>query len=242
MSILVNKVNDKQFYLRDSRSDVGDSCMFWAKDGAGYTTNLDKAHVYTLEEAQRYFDGRGTDVPYSKDQVDQLATVRVDHQYLPDAAALDTNDGVECVVHIVGDYNGNDIYWLTDAYHSIEYLDALALSHSEATKKVAHLAKYNVQAQVYPKAAIDNIARRTFQASKVNKRKMVTAAGIRNNHPRKRNKPTTGKTRGNCPECGSITCGFNPYENYSCAEAKNEGLGWSRFDDCEDVKQARSPA
>jgi hypothetical protein len=227
------------FYLRDTRSDVGSTCMFWAKDGAGYVTDLIKAHVYTKEEAQRYFDSRDTDIPYSKDQVDQLATIRVDHQYLPDVLA--TTDDL-CVVHIVGEYNGNDIYWLTDAYHSIEYADALVLSHADAINKVAHLAKYNINADIYPKLSIDNIARRTFQVSNVNKRKMVTVAGIKNNHPRKRNRATTGRTRGNCPHCGKVTWGGNPYEAYTCAEAKNESLGWNRFDDCEDVKNARSTA
>tara|TARA_R110001583_G_scaffold58417_3_gene174229 strand:- start:1917 stop:2621 length:705 start_codon:yes stop_codon:yes gene_type:complete len=230
------------FYLRDSRSDVGDSCMFWAQDGAGYTSDLNKAHVYTKEEAQRYFDSRDTDIPYSKEQVDQLATVRVDHQYLPDALA--TADDDLCVIHIGGDYNGNDIYWLTEAYHSIELTDALELSHADAVNKVEHLAKYNVKADIYSKLLIWHIARRTFQVSNVNKRKMVTGAGIKNNHPRNRNRATTGRTRGNCPDCGKVTWGLNPYEAYTCAQAKNESLGidYRLFDTCEDVKQARSAA
>jgi hypothetical protein len=227
-----------QFYLRDTRSDVGSTCIFWAKDGAGYVTDLNKAHVYTKEEAQRYFDSRDTDIPYSKEQVDQAATVRVDHQYLPDVATL-TDD--LCVIHIVGEYNGNDIYWLTDAYHSIEYTDALVLSHADALNKVAHLAKYNVKADVYPKHAIDNIARRTFQASNVHKRKMVTGAGIKSNHPRKRNRATTGRTRGNCHVCGNITWGLSPYEAYTCAGALNEkiGIDYCLYETCEDVKRVR---
>ncbi|MFG0851903.1 hypothetical protein ACF8R4_12950 [Pseudomonas sp. FYR_2] len=35
-----------QFYLQDSRSHVGDGLMFWAL-GGGYTTNLDKAELFT---------------------------------------------------------------------------------------------------------------------------------------------------------------------------------------------------
>jgi hypothetical protein len=230
---------NQMFYLRDSRSNVGDTCLFWAKDGAGYVSDLNKAEVYTKEEAQRYFDSRDTDIPYSKEHVDQLATIRVDHQYLPDSE-VKADD--LCVIHIVGDYNGNDVFWLTDAYHSIEYADALVVSHAEALKKVAHLAKYNVKADIYPKQAIDMIARRTFQVANINKRKMVTGAGIKNNHPRKRPRPTTWKTRGNCPNCGKVTWGGNPYEAYTCADAKNEklGLDYRLFETCEDVKQARS--
>ncbi|WP_445772879.1 hypothetical protein [Shewanella sp.] len=229
------------FYLRDTRSNVGDSCMFWAQDGAGYTSDLNKAHVYTKEKAQRYFDSRDTDIPYSKDQVDQLATVRVDHQYLPDVA--ESSDDL-CVIHIVGDYNGNDIYWLTDAYHSVEYVDALVLPYADALKKTEHLSKYNVKADIYPKSAIDNIARLTFQVSNVNKRKMVTGAGIKNNHPRNRNRATTGRTRGNCPDCGKVTWGFDHHVNYTCADAENEKLriDYRLFDTCEDVKSARRAA
>lgn len=76
------------FYLRDTRSNTGSSCMFWAENGNGYTTNLDRAHVYTLEEAQSHFNDRHTDVPLSKALVDELVTVRVDHQYLDESQGV----------------------------------------------------------------------------------------------------------------------------------------------------------
>ena len=87
------------FYLRDSRGNTGSSCMFWAENGNGYTTNLDRAHVYTLEEAQRHFNDRHTDVPLSKALVDELATVRVDHQYLDESQGGLGADGGEYVIH-----------------------------------------------------------------------------------------------------------------------------------------------
>jgi len=69
-----------------------------------------------------------------------------------------------------------------------------------------------------------------LQASNVNERKMITSAGIRK-PKRRRSRATTGKTRGNCPHCGKITWGYNPYEAYSCADVENEERGFKLFDD-----------
>jgi hypothetical protein len=206
------------FYLRDSRSDVGNSCMFWAKDGAGYTTNLDKAHVYTLEEAQRHFNSRHTDVPLAKELVDELARVRVDHQCLKDDSSH-KSAVAECVIRMGTRTDGNDVFWVTMLGHSANYHKASLFTYQDA------------------------IARRTFQASNINERKMITAAGMRK-PKRPRTRRTTGKTRGNCPDCGKVTWGFNPHEAYSCADAMNESLGldYCLYDDCEDVKRARSAA
>lgn len=42
-------------------------------------------------------------------------------------------------------------------------------------------------------------------------------------------------TRSNCPHCGKVTWGFNPYESYTCAEAAREKYGASHIDDCDDA-------
>lgn len=48
------------YYIQDARSYVGNSVLFWRPGGAGYTTNLDEAGLYTLEEASSH---RDTDIP-----------------------------------------------------------------------------------------------------------------------------------------------------------------------------------
>ena len=75
------------FYLRDTRTNVGSTCMFWVLYSNGYTPNLAKAHVYTLEEAQSHFINRHTDVSFSKVLIDELVTVRAELQYLHDIMA-----------------------------------------------------------------------------------------------------------------------------------------------------------
>ncbi|MGI2125576.1 hypothetical protein [Shewanella oncorhynchi] len=224
------------FYLRDSRSNVGSTCLFWAQDGCGYTSDLNKAHVYTLEEAQRKFNSRHTDVPLSKTLVDELAHSRVDCQYLPEDGEKDGCD--EYVISPKSRWDGNDVYWLTFDFLSVNYKGAVVLSYRNALARIDELG---IDANIYAKPDIDAIARRTFQAANVNERSMITAAGIRK-PKRPRTRQTTGKTRGNCPHCGCITWGLNPYENYTCAEQYSErnGLSFVVSDTCEELKASKA--
>jgi hypothetical protein len=219
------------FYLRDTRSNVGSTCMFWAENGNGYTTNLDRAHVYTLEDAQRHIDSRHTDVPLSKELVDAVATVRVDHQYLDESKAGLVADCNEYVIHVKrGDYDGNDVYWKAKRGCTVNLSDAMVLTKDEAEQAMRFLD----DAVIYPFLYVVSISRRTFQVSNVNERRMITAAGIRK-PKRKRERHTSGRERGNCRHCGRVTWGFNPYENYTCAEAAKEKYGASHLDDCDDA-------
>ncbi|MGL4518044.1 MAG: hypothetical protein ACRCUH_15295 [Shewanella sp.] len=227
---------DKMFYLRDSRSDVGRTCLFWAQDGCGYTSDLNKAHVYTLEEAQRKFNSRHTDVPLSKALVDELSTVRVDCQYLGDSG--EKSGCNEYVIRLGNGTDGNDVYWVTPEFKSVNYKSSSVFSYELALLRAKAGFSFDVKNTIYAKPDIDAIARRTFQAANVNERRMITAAGIRK-PKRPRTRKTTGKTRGNCPYCGCITWGFNPYENYTCVEADSEVRGWALWGDCKEVKKAK---
>lgn len=229
------------FYLRDSRSNVGSTCMFWA-DRGGYTSNLDLAEVFTLEEAQRKFNSplRGhTDVPLCKELVDELATVRVDCQYLDGFGKKPGCD--EYVICINGDWDGNDVYWLTLDFKSVNYKSSAVFSHKSALLRSWELVEQGFDSTIYAKDDIDAIARRTFQAANINERRMITAAGIRK-PKRQRIRQTTGKTRGNCPHCGCITWGLNPYEAYTCAEQYSErnGLEYVVSDTCEELKASKT--
>lgn len=208
------------FYLRDSRGNTGSSCMFWAKDGNGYTSNLGKAEVYSLESAQRHFNDRYTDVPLSKDLVDVVARTRVDHQHLDESKAGLMVGCNEYVIHVRGDYDGNDVYWKTTNGSSVNLSEALVLKKAEATEAV----KLFDDVIIYPMPYVVSISRHTLQVDMIVERRMITAAGIRK-PKRPRQRPTTGRTRGNCPCCGRVTWGFNPYDAYTCAEAIEEKHG-----------------
>ncbi|WCH27910.1 hypothetical protein [Aeromonas salmonicida] len=219
----------KLFFLRDTRGNTGSSCMFWAENGNGYTTNLDMAHVYTLAEAQRYINNRHSDVPLCKELVDAVATVRVDHQYLDESKAGLVTGCNEYVIHVNGDWDGNDVYWKAHGGSSVNLSEALVLKKAEAKEAVRLFDDVIIYSLPY----VQSISRRTMQVKNINERRMVTAAGI--SKPKcKRERPTTGRTRGNCPQCGKVTWGFIPHETYTCAEAAGERHGFN-FSDCAEV-------
>ena len=199
----------REFYLRDTRSNVVSTCIFWAKDGCGYVSDVDKAEVFNFDEAQRYADEKHHFIPLSKMVVDSLATIRVDMQYL----TLNTDFSKGIIIHrCVGNYDGNDIFF-DNGY------GGFTANYNEA--KVyginGSLDLANKSGVALSEAFLDTICRRTLQATNVNHRKMITNAGIKYRAPRTPRK-TTGKTRGNCPECGKITWNYNPHENAYCAK------------------------
>lgn len=70
----------QRYFLQDTRTMVGNCMVFWRKGSRGYTTNLDDAETFTIEEALSH---RETDRPWSVDLMYELAKPRVDHQDLP---------------------------------------------------------------------------------------------------------------------------------------------------------------
>ena len=205
-------INNK-FYLQDSRSLTGTNVMFHRKNWCGYGTNLDELEVYTRNEAQADHDFRETDIPLLKSLVDELSILAVDHQVLPESDTIDPGD--KYIIQLKGYWNGNDILFVGDG-HTYNYRKAHVFSKNEADKYSSN-SKYLT---VFSKKSIDDIARRTFQAGNIDRRKMIFKPGIKLTKP-KRKRPTTGKTRGNCPSCGQITWDYNPYEAAYCAKCKD---------------------
>lgn len=82
-------MSEQLFYLQDSRSYVGNDVLWWAKDGKGYTTDLSKAHVYTMADAVAQHNCRETDIPWPKDYIDAKTRPAVDVQYINRAEALE---------------------------------------------------------------------------------------------------------------------------------------------------------
>jgi hypothetical protein len=62
------------FYLLDSRTVVGNCALWWRPDGAGYTTNLDEAGLYTYEAA---CGQRDSDVPVPAHVARRLSVTHV---------------------------------------------------------------------------------------------------------------------------------------------------------------------
>lgn len=78
----------KMFYIQDSRQTVGNDMLWWCHEGKGYTTDMRKAGVFTLEEAQRKHDNRPTDIPWPKEYIDAKTRPAVDVQHVRRDEAL----------------------------------------------------------------------------------------------------------------------------------------------------------
>ena len=57
---------EEEWLLIDSRPSNSNHLLFWRKNGAGYTTDIKEAHVFTREEAYRQHRSRDTDIPVQK--------------------------------------------------------------------------------------------------------------------------------------------------------------------------------
>jgi len=74
--------NQNEFYLQDSRNYVGNDVLWWAKDGAGYTTDLRNAHIYTKDQAVSKHRERESDIPWPKYYIDNKTRPAVDMQVI----------------------------------------------------------------------------------------------------------------------------------------------------------------
>lgn len=205
-------MNTGRFYLACFRDNVGSNVSWHGKNGGGYYTDISKAHVYTLEEAQENWGhAREYDQPISADKVDELAIWKVDCQYIPRARAMP--DGCETFVAFKsGKYDGNDVYWSAEFELTTDFTKAKKLS-------LADLHSVPGSYVVIPFEIADKAKRKTFDFRLFDMRKMVTAAGLRMPErvkKQRRKKQGTGKTRWNCPVCGKISWQYNPYDYEGC--------------------------
>jgi len=207
-----------RFYKTSCHGGVGSNVCFHGIQGAGYVTNLDESHIYTLEEAQKEVNsGHMRNHPeqelfLSADHVDALCVWKVDCQYIkfkyPEVK--DPND--EYVAYKKQCWDGNDLGFASELHFSYDYSSARVFT-SEQIEKIDFDGWV-----VVPKFHTDEIARRTFQYKNINRRKMISCAGVIGIHkPRRRS--TTGKERWNCPTCGKINWQYNPYDFEGCNDS-----------------------
>ena len=205
-----------RFYLACFRDNVGTSVSFQCKEFKGYHTNIDKAHVCTLEEAQYEFNhAREYDLPISADHVDALAVWKVDHQYIPNKTQPFTDIHNTYVAFKKGVWDGNDVYWLNieTCSTSTDFDEASVFDYLIAKKLDS---KY----VVIPFSMANNVKRRTFDFRKLNKRTMVQGAGLKTPEYLKKasRRKSNPMTRFNCPSCGKISWQEYPYDFEGCKD------------------------
>ena len=201
-----------RFYMACLRETVGSNMSFHCHNGNGYSTNLDRAQLYTLAEAQNSWErGREIELPISADDIDAATVWHVDHQYIPGINTILP----ECeayVAFVKGRWNGNDVFWLSDLMPTDDF--------SKARKFVK--PKLSESGLVWlPFTLADSHKRRTFDIGLLNRRVMVQGAGLRMPgwlKRQQRRKGSSGKTRWNCPGCGKISWQHNPYDFEGCSD------------------------
>lgn len=194
-----------QFYLRSRHGDCGNSVMFHALNGRGYTTDLAKAHVFTREEATKEWGFEEKSVPLSKPHVDDLAETRVDMQYIEsiphDEISMDCDKSY--FICLSGKYDGNDLFFLSKPAHqkrwTNDFTKAMTLPGGALVRNQLEVAGMfgNSDFHVLECEHTKSICRQTFQRQNVNLRKMTTCAGIK--------KPKWKRykvQRYNCNKCG----------------------------------------
>ena len=205
----------KEFYLRSRHGNCGTNLMFHNKNGAGYGSDLDNLETYSLEDAQKELNHGIANLPLLKSAVDELSIKAVDCQYIKNEDNhTDPND--QYVVQVKGLWDGNDIAFMVIGY-TFNYSEAHVFSYSDAVRRCEGHEKFHSWSKYY----LDTLCRRTFQEENINTRKMITGPGLKYKKPRKQ-RPTTGKERWNCPSCGKINWQFNPYDFDGCAQVECE--------------------
>lgn len=201
---------ENKFYMLCTRETVGSNASFHCKDGMGYSSDIDKAHIYTQEEAQSAWNsGRSIDQPVSKSWVDGLSEYHVDCQYIPRETVI--QEGCTSYVgYVKSNWDGNDVYWLTEWRKP-------AVNFSEA-KKYEQADMLRDSVVWLPFELADANKRRTFAISKFNTRSMVQGCGLRIPDwlKKQRRRKDSGKTRWNCPCCGKISWQYDPYTFSGC--------------------------
>jgi len=208
------------FYLQDSRSHVGDGMMFWAKEARGYVTNLDQAELFTFEEACRH---RDTDIPWPKEYIDVRAHYGVDCQLMDDDRRIaGLQAGARVYVHVPGDWNGNDVYWVSEQRGKVteNLQQARCMDLEIAQFTYANHAGQGTRV-FWPAAYIEEIRRRLVHRQNVDHRQALRVAGVKMPRPPKvirRREPMLnccgcgrfiswdGRFLNNCRNCGANNC------------------------------------
>lgn len=81
VEFLESQSEETMFYIQNGY--VGNSVLFWALGGSGYTSNVEKAQKYTKEEVlNKFVGGREEDRIWVASHVESKISKHVDMQYL----------------------------------------------------------------------------------------------------------------------------------------------------------------
>lgn len=190
----------KLFYLRDTRSNVGSNATFWAKAGS-YTTDLNKAELFTEYDALRQHKSRESDLPVEVDFLIGKTRHRIDCQHI----MLDPPKSYEnkYVVIVGGKWDGNDVPFVGYSGLTFELKEAKIFTLEEGC--VIAATKHNYC--IYPYDHLKRIARITVDAAFVKPELCAKFAGFT-----LKEQPKPRKEVYRCCGCGVF---MSQYQYYS---------------------------
>lgn len=71
-----------KYYIQDTRSYVGNCIVFWGSNWSGYVTDINKAGLYSEEEAKKICGSRKTDIAWPENYIRKNLQLTCDMQYL----------------------------------------------------------------------------------------------------------------------------------------------------------------
>lgn len=202
------------YFLQDSRGTVGNSLMWWAGDGNGYSSDLSKADLYTRDEAIAKHRSRPSDVPWPQHYVTARQRIVVDMQYLDRAEAVCMPDSLYYLQH-GNNYDGNDLLWRTcDGAIDADLSLAKLYTYDEA---IAYLAAHRCDT-AWPMRYIDTKVRPALSRQHADILVALAGAGIELVKPR-REQPQRYRCR--CHGCGCFLSASQYYAE-PCPKCRTE--------------------
>jgi hypothetical protein len=194
----------RHFYLQDSRGNVGDNLMFWAKSG-GYTSDTLSAEQFTEESAFSQNHCRSSDVPWPADYIAGRTRPVVDMQYVKASEAEAFIDSESFYRQDPSrHYIGNDLLFLSKdgVKHTTNLLEAKVFPRSE----VFGTGGRNLDGIFWPKNYIDQKSRVAAHYRQVKlKDALKTCTSVLAKPER------VGKPRYRCESCGVFMSEKNYY-------------------------------
>lgn len=140
-----------KFMLANRRDSVGSSLAFHAQGGRGYTTNVDRAHIFSLKDAREAVCNlRSFEFFVERNKVLSNLCWKLDSQ---DVSKADKNKVGPFLMYRKGMWDGNDLYFLsksgslsTDIEMAIEFMDI----DTPALENYSFLSLYDVSSLKRP--------------------------------------------------------------------------------------------
>jgi hypothetical protein len=198
--------------LLDSRSTVGTALMFWAAEG-GYTSNITKAEVFSVDEAQRQHKSRESDIPMRLDYLDARKERMVDCQYLKAERQPDTVEkllafAVDTLFFAVvrGQWDGNAVYFVAREGGPSTDVDKARLFPMDEARLLLETHGH----QLWPQEHIESLAYWRIPEPAVDRKQALRETGI------ELIKPVRTRLTYRCDGCGRF-CRPETYYTQSCS-------------------------